>query len=94
MPSASTTSLKLDPDMKARVQRLAAARRRTSHWIMREAIGEYLSREEKRQSFLQDAVTAWEDYQKTGLHLTQQEADLWMAKLESGEEAPIPECHN
>ncbi len=93
MPSASTTSLKLDPDMKARIQRLAAARRRTSHWIMREAIGEYITREEKRQSFLQDAVAAWEDYQRTGLHLNQNEADRWMAKLESGEEAPIPECH-
>jgi predicted transcriptional regulator len=93
MPAASTTSLKLDPDMKARIQRLAAARRRTSHWIMREAIDEYITREEKRQSFLQDAVTAWEDYERTGLHLTQKEADIWMAKLEAGEDAPIPECH-
>jgi predicted transcriptional regulator len=93
MHSASTTSLKLDPDMKARIQRLAVARRRSSHWIMREAIDEYVSREEKRQSFLQAAVAAWEDYQKTGLYLTQEEADTWMAKLEAGEDAPIPECH-
>ena len=93
MPSTSTTRLKLDVTRKARVQRLAEAHRRTSHWIMREAIEEYVTREEKRQSFLQDAVAAWQDYQQTGLHLTAEEADAWMAKLEAGEDAPIPECH-
>lgn len=93
MPSASTTSLKLDPDMKARVQQLAESRRRTSHWIMREAIAEYVSREEKRQSFFQDAQTAWEDYQRTGLHLTDNEVGTWLANLEAGEDADLPECH-
>jgi predicted transcriptional regulator len=79
--------------MKARVQRLAEARRRTSHWIMREAIEEYVSREEKRQSFIQDAQSAWEEFERTGLHLTGEEVDDWMTKLESGEDAPVPECH-
>jgi len=93
MPSASTTSLKLDLELKSRVQRLAEARRRTSHWIMREAIDEYVSREEKRQSFHQDAQAAWEDYQRTGLHLTHEEVGDWIAKLEAGEDAELPECH-
>jgi predicted transcriptional regulator len=93
MPSASTTSLKLDPAIKERIQHLAEARRRTSHWIMREAIEEYVSREEKRQSFLQDAQTAWEDYQLNGLHLTDNEIGEWIAKLEAGEDAELPECH-
>jgi predicted transcriptional regulator len=93
MPSASTTSLKLDPAIKERVQHLAEARRRTSHWIMREAIEEYVSREEKRQSFLQDAQSAWEDYHLNGLHLTDNEVGAWIAKLEAGEDADLPECH-
>ena len=37
MPTPSTTSLKLDSELKERVQRIAAARRRTPHWVMREA---------------------------------------------------------
>jgi predicted transcriptional regulator len=93
MPSASTTSLKLDPAMKERVQRLAAARRRTSHWIMREAIDEYLSREEKREQLRLETIAAWEDYQRTGLHLTGEEVDAWLEKLEKGEDAELPECH-
>jgi predicted transcriptional regulator len=40
MPGPSTASLKLDTEMKERVQRLASARRRTPHWIMREAVAE------------------------------------------------------
>jgi len=93
MPSASTTSLKLDPEMKARVQRLAESRRRTSHWIMREAINDYVSREEKREQFRQDAIAAWEDYQATGLHVTSEELEQWASNLEAGKEAPLPICH-
>ena len=40
-----------------------------------------------------DALAAWEDYQTTGLHLTEEEAEVWLAKLEAGEDAKAPECH-
>jgi len=93
MSTITTTSLKLDAAMKQRVQKLAASQRRTSHWIMREAIEQYVDREEKRRQFLQDGLAAWEEYQRTGLHLTGEEVDQWLAKLESGEEAELPECH-
>lgn len=90
---ATATSIKLDDTLKGRVQTLAEARRRSAHWIMREAIAQYVEREEKRETFRQDAIRAWEDYQRTGLHLTFEEADAWLAKLEAGEEAEPPKCH-
>lgn len=90
---ATATSIKLDDELKGRVQHLAEARRRTSHWIMREAIAQYVEREEKREAFKQDALRAWEEYQRTGLHLTLEEADAWLAKLEAGEDAEPPKCH-
>lgn len=93
MPTPSTTSLKLDSEMKTRIQRLASARRRSPHWIMREAIEQYVDREEKHEKFRQDALAAWAHYQTTGLHLSAEEADAWLAKLEQGEDAPVPECH-
>ena len=89
----STTSLKLDPEMKDRVQRLAAARRRSAHWVMREAVEQYVEREEKREQLRQDALAAWADYQATGLHVTAEEADAWLAKLEAGKHVVIPKCH-
>jgi predicted transcriptional regulator len=89
----STTSLKLDSAMKERVNRLASSRRRSAHWVMREAIEQYVDREEKREQLRQDALAAWAAYQTTGLHVTAKDADAWLAKLEAGKRAAIPKCH-
>jgi len=94
MAATSTTSLKLDDDIKGRVQKLAATRRRSAHWLMREAIAQYVDREEKREQFRQSALRAWAEYQATGLHVTAEEADAWLAKLESGESEDPPACHD
>ena len=93
MASISTTSLKIDNAIKERVYRLASARRRSPHWIMREAVEQYVEREEKRERLRQDALAAWADYQTTGLHVTAEEADAWLAGLEAGKHAAIPKCH-
>ena len=44
-------SVKLDPDTRTRIENLAAVRRRSTHWIMRDAIQQYVEREEKRETF-------------------------------------------
>jgi predicted transcriptional regulator len=93
MPAPSTTSLKLDPDTRQRIQRLASARQRSAHWLMREAIAQYVEREERRERLRQDALAAWDAYQATGLHATAEEVDAWLAKLEAGEDTASPECH-
>ncbi len=93
MAAPSTTSLKLDSAMKERVHRLAAARRRSPHWLMREAVEQYVEREEKREQLRQDALAAWDEYQTTGLHVTAAEADQWLAKIEAGKAATAPKCH-
>jgi predicted transcriptional regulator len=94
-PSSSqqTTSLKLDVEMHERVQRLAAIRRRSPHCVMREAIAQYVAREERREQFRMDAKAAWAEYQATGLHVTAEEADAWLARLEAGEDVDPPICH-
>jgi predicted transcriptional regulator len=82
MPTSST-SLKLDEEMSERIQQLGAARRRTPKWILREAVEQYVEREEKRECLLRDANAAWAHYQATGLHVTAAEAQNWLAELES-----------
>lgn len=86
-------AIKIDEDIKARIKRLADARQRTSHWLMREAITQYVDREEKREAFRQVTLKAWEAYRTTGLHVTAEEADAWLAKLEQGNDVEPPECH-
>jgi predicted transcriptional regulator len=94
MSSSTTTSLKLDAETKARVQRLADLRRRSAHWLMREALAQFLDREEAREQLRQDALTAWGAWKADGLHASADEADAWLAQLEAGDEMAPPECHS
>ena len=91
--TAKPVSVKLDNSLRDRIKSLAEVRHRTTHWVMREAISQYVEREEKREAFRQATLTAWQEYQDTGLHLTGGEVDAWMAKLEAGEDAELPACH-
>lgn len=87
------TSIKIDDTLKARVQHLASLRRRSSHWIMREAIAQYVEREEAREGFKQEALTAWTAFQETGRHLTGSEVRAWLNTWGTETEADLPECH-
>lgn len=91
--STIAVAVKIDPEMKDRMKRLAAARRRSTHWLMKEAISQYVEREEKHESFRQDSIKAWNEYQTTGLHLKLEEADAWLVKLEDGQDVDPPKCH-
>lgn len=90
---AVPTSIKLDDSLKSRLKRLAEARRRSTHWIMREAIEQYVAHEEKRESFKQDALNAWQQYQRTGKHLTGEEARAWLNTWGTPDEKAVPGCH-
>ena len=94
MSSHITTSVKLDPETKSRLQRLATVRQRSAHWLMREAVEQYVQREETREHLRQDALAAWALLEATGQHVTGEEADAWLAKLEAGEESDPPLCHD
>ena len=90
---ASPTSLKLDDELKGRVQHLAEIRRRSSHWMMREAIAQYVEREEKREALRHDTLNAWEEYQATGPHATADEVEKWLSTWGTDDESAAPECH-
>ena len=89
----SVTSVKLDETLKDRIQSLANTRKRTPHWIMREAICEYVDKAEKRESFLKEVQESWEDYQNTGLHLTGDEVIAWLKTWGTENEMDAPKCH-
>ncbi len=91
--SVRPVAIKIDDTIKARLKRLAAARQRTPHWLMREAITQYVVREEQREAFRQDTLAAWEHYRNTGLHLSGSEADAWLEQLEQGNDIEPPACH-
>jgi predicted transcriptional regulator len=91
---AKPVAIKIDEDTKSRLKRLADARQRTPHWMMREAIAQYIEREERREKFRQDALHAWETFRATGQHVTADQADYWLAQLEQGNEIDPPACRS
>ena len=87
------TSLKIDEELKERVQQLARVRRRSPHWIMHEAIEQYVKREEAREAFKQEAMASWTAYQETGRHLTGNEVRAWLNTWSEENETDVPKCH-
>lgn len=90
MPAPPDTNLTLDRATETRLQRLAEARHRAPDQLMREAIEQYVEREEARDNFRRDALAAWADYQATGRYVAASLADAWLARLESGEYVEPP----
>lgn len=88
------TSLKIDEALKDRVQSLAAIRQRSAHWIMRDAIQQYVDREEARESFRNEALASWTAYKETGRHLTASETATWLENWGTSSETMQPECHD
>ena len=87
------TSIKIDDELKSRVQHLAGVRQRSPHWIMHEAIKQYVEREEGRESFKQEALASWTTYRETGRHLTGTEVRTWLNTWGTDAETELPECH-
>jgi len=92
MPTQPSTLLGLNPEIESRLRRLAESRHQPAESLMRQALEQYVEREERRQQLRQDALAAWTEYQATGQHLTEGEADVWLSRLEAGEdvEPPVP----
>ncbi len=86
-------SVKLDVATQDRLRRLATARSRAPHYLMREAINQYLDREEARETFKQEALASWTEYQETGRHLTGEETRRWLDTWGTDDETPAPPCH-
>jgi predicted transcriptional regulator len=90
---SGTTSIKLKPGLKERIERLAAAEDRSAHWMMNRAIEDFVERREKQRQFDEETIEALQHYRETGLHLTNEEVLEWMEKVIAGENPPMPKPH-
>ena len=88
------TSIKINDHLKQRIQSLAETKDRSSHWVMCEAIQEYVEREEARESFKKEALQSWQAFQETGQHLTGAETSDWLDQWGTEIESEQPTCHD
>jgi predicted transcriptional regulator len=88
-----TVSIKLDIQYKERLSRLASAQRRTSHFLMKEAIQGYVEEAEIQQNFIRAGEESLADYEATGLHNTHAELKTWLSTWGTPNAQPMPPCH-
>ncbi len=91
--SSGIVTVKLAPSDRDRISSLATLKKRTPHYLMKEAILEYVQREEARQNFIKAAETSFEHYKETGLHITLDEFSAWVDDVQNKPNAPIAACH-
>jgi predicted transcriptional regulator len=85
-------AVKLDPEMKERLLRLAAAKRRSPHWIMKEALREYTEKEELAENLRQETLKRWEVYKITGKSVDNEAVMAWLDTWGNEHETKSPAC--
>ena len=85
--------LDIEPELKARIRDLAERQKLPADELVAKVLEEYVSRAEWRESFLQEALESWKDYEQTGLHLTYDEVSAWLKTWGTDAETDPPPCH-
>jgi len=86
----TTTSVKLPPELKARVAALAEKTGRTPHSLIVEAVERHTFYEERMQEFIEEALQADAEMEATGEGYAAEDVHAWLEKLVQGERPPRP----
>jgi predicted transcriptional regulator len=93
MAATHATSIKLDAELKERIDRLAERRQRTPHWLMKQAIESFVEQEEHADDVVAMLDGRLRHMKETGLHVSNEEAQEWLTRLARGERPPPPKPH-
>ncbi|MCF7967682.1 MAG: CopG family transcriptional regulator [Methylococcaceae bacterium] len=85
-----SSGIKLDEALHARIKTLSLAKDRTPHWLMKKAIEEYVSREERYELEKHEDMERWERYQLTGHAIAHSEVEAWLSSWGQENELPCP----
>ncbi len=86
----TTTSVKLPPELKARVASLARKTGRSAHSLIVEAVERHTAAAEKLEGFVQQAIDSDADVERTGEMYRAEDVHAWIEKLASGKRASRP----
>ncbi|SJM92875.1 conserved hypothetical protein [Crenothrix polyspora] len=89
----SPLSVKLDSKEKDLLMQMAKEKQRSVHFLMCQAVREYIEREQAHKHFFEEGRKAIEHYNQTGLHVTHDEIKSWAESLGTPKELPHPVCH-
>jgi predicted transcriptional regulator len=85
-------TIKLKTQDRERLKQLAEARKRTPHWLAKEAISQYLEREEAVERFRRESLDAWNEFLQTGESVPNEKVMEWLDSWETEDETEAPSC--
>lgn len=83
-------AVKLDDDTYKRLKILGEARKRTPHWLMKEAIKQFLDREEEADAIRRDTLARWARYEEAGETVDHKTVDAWLETWGTDREGKCP----
>jgi predicted transcriptional regulator len=87
---ASSTTLKLPEELKARIATLAEAEGKTPHAYMVEALQEKADRAERRREYLAAGTAALREYERTGIAYAMEDVERYILGVAAGKKPPRP----
>jgi predicted transcriptional regulator len=87
---ATTLGVKVDEQLHERLKMMAELKDRSTHWIIKRAIEQYLEQEEAVARDRQEDRERWERYVLTGEAIPNAEATAWLDDPAAGHNAPWP----
>ncbi len=83
--------VKLEPEIKERLDRLGEIKHRKPHWLMKEAIVRYLEQEEYNEQLKQETVARWQEAE-SGKVVSDQAVMQWLDTWGTDDESDRPLC--
>ncbi len=85
----TVVSVKIAPPIKKRLQALGKIKQRSTHWLMKEAITNYLKLEEHEEQLKQETIQRWQEM-KEGKFLGNDKITEWLDRWGSDKEEERP----
>lgn len=86
----ATTTIRLPPKLRARIQTLAKGTDRSAHSIIVEAVERHVAYEEQLRSLVKEALTADAGIESLGEVYPAADVHTWMERLAHGDAAAQP----
>lgn len=93
MPAARSIPkvVKLDPEIRDRLERLSEIKHRSAHWLMKEAITRYLEQEEYNEQLNRETLARWQEAEQ-GKVVSHQAVSKWLDTWGTDEDSDRPPC--
>ena len=87
---AATTTIRLPPELRARLQVLSEQTGRSAHSLIVEAVERHADYEEQLQAMVREAIAADARIEETGEVYRAEDVHAWMQRLAKGSRAARP----